>query len=86
MALSDLWENSKEQLRGKHVQQIIAFAGDGNLRDGSVTSIDFRKFLSLIPHENLRMYADQCLKGASTDPVWRCRTSSTRLDTDSDLR
>lgn len=64
MSLTDLWEDSREQLKDKHVQQIIAFAGDGHLRDGSATSVDFRKFLSLIPHENLRLYADQCLKGS----------------------
>jgi type I restriction enzyme M protein len=31
MALADLWENSRNQIEGKHVQQIISFASDGHL-------------------------------------------------------
>jgi len=33
MALVDLWIGSQDQLKQKHVQQIIAFAGDGKLLD-----------------------------------------------------
>lgn len=61
MALKDLWEHSREQIEDKQVYQIIAFAGDGSLRDGSKASRDFRKFLSLIPPVYLRLYAEQCL-------------------------
>ncbi|RJQ54715.1 MAG: hypothetical protein C4530_16915 [Desulfobacteraceae bacterium] len=49
MALTDLWENSRQQIERKHVQQIIAFAGDGHLLDGGVASNDFRNFLTRIP-------------------------------------
>ena len=42
MALVDLWMSSQDQLRQKHVQQIIAFAGDGRLLDGSEASNEFR--------------------------------------------
>jgi len=42
MALVDLWMSSQDQLRQKHVQQIIAFAGDGKLLDGSEASSEFR--------------------------------------------
>jgi len=66
MALSDLWENSRQQLEGKHVQQIIAFAGDGHLRDGGNASEDFRSFLSKIPTLMLQEYADQCLNNSFT--------------------
>jgi len=62
MALSDLWENSRDQLEDKHVQQIIAFAGDGHLKDGNPTSEDFRAYLSLVPPDYLKLYSDQCLK------------------------
>ena len=38
MALTDLWLSSQEQLQDKHVQQIIAFAGEGKLSDGGIAS------------------------------------------------
>ena len=44
MSLTDLWEKSKAELHDKNVQQIISFAGDGNLTDGSSTSDEFRAF------------------------------------------
>jgi hypothetical protein len=37
MALVDLWKSSPEQIKGKTVQQLLAFAGDGHLRDGNET-------------------------------------------------
>lgn len=46
MALVDLWTNSREQPEQKHVQQIIAFAGDGKLLDGSEASKESRGFLA----------------------------------------
>jgi hypothetical protein len=49
MALVDLWTSSQDQLRQKHVQQIIAFAGDGKLLDGSEASKEFRDFLAQVP-------------------------------------
>ena len=62
MALTDLWEKSKQQLENKHVQQIVSFAGDGHLRDGGKASEDFRSFLRRVPSDLLQRYADQCLK------------------------
>ncbi len=38
MSLTELWVNSRQQLEGKTIQQIIAFAGEGHLRDRSVAS------------------------------------------------
>jgi hypothetical protein len=66
MALTDLWENSRNQIEGKHVQQIIAFAGDGHLRDGGAASDDFRNFLARIPTSMLQGYAEQCLTDSFT--------------------
>jgi hypothetical protein len=48
MSLADLWNKSKAELGNKTVQQIIGFAGDGNLKDGSATSGEFRAFLGII--------------------------------------
>jgi hypothetical protein len=61
MSLAALWHSSPEQLRGKHVKQIIAFAGTGRLGDGSVASREFRDYLSLVPSQTLAVYADECL-------------------------
>ncbi len=67
MSLTDLWKASRGQLKGKHVQQIIAFAGDGQLLDGNAASQEFREFLANVPSEVLRDYASQCLEDAFKD-------------------
>jgi hypothetical protein len=64
MSLTDLWEKSKAELQSKNVQQIISFAGDGNLADGSVTSDEFRAFLKGISTDLIQRYADQCLQSS----------------------
>ena len=61
MSLTDLWEKSKTELQDKNVQQIISFAGNGNLTDGSTTSEEFRAFLKGISADLIQRYADQCL-------------------------
>jgi hypothetical protein len=61
MSLTDLWSKQREQVEGKHVSQVIAFAGEGKLRDGKAASSEFRDFLSLIPSDLLRQYGNQCL-------------------------
>ena len=66
MSILDLWEQSKDQVTDKHVQQVIAFSGDGQLRDGNITCDEFRSFLSAIPSELLQKYADQCLNDTFT--------------------
>lgn len=67
MALLDLWRTDRAQLTEKHVQQVIAFSGDGKLRDGSPASNEFREYLRHIPSDLLSRYADECLQGAFTD-------------------
>ena len=61
MALGNLWKDSRDQLLGKQIQQIIAFAGSGKLRDGSDASNEFRHFLTLIPSQLLELYGLSCL-------------------------
>ena len=61
MGLPQLWLQSREQLDGKHVSQVIAIAGAGKLRDESDASREFREFLSLVPSGVLERYADECL-------------------------
>lgn len=61
MALIDLWRTSRDQIAVKHVQQIVAFAGDGRLADGSQASDEFRAFLGQVPTELLVRYTSECL-------------------------
>jgi hypothetical protein len=61
VALIDLWRDSRDQISDKHVQQIVAFAGDGRLADGSSSSIEFRNFLGQIPSVILMRYVSECL-------------------------
>lgn len=56
-----MWLAARAETEGKHVRQVIAFAGDGNLRDGSDCSSEFRAFLSQVPAELLKQYAEDCL-------------------------
>jgi hypothetical protein len=62
MALTQLWKNTQDELKEKHVQQVISFAGKGKLSDGGPTSKEFRDFLALVPSVFLARYADECLK------------------------
>ncbi len=64
MSLTDIWLKSRNQLEEKHIQQIISFSGDGQLKDGSKASDEFRSFLSNVPSIFLRRYADQCLQNS----------------------
>ena len=61
MSLLDLWQESPDELRDKHVHQVIAFAGDGKLKDGSVACTEFREFLAAVPSRSLNGYVDHCL-------------------------
>ena len=67
MALLDLWVNDRKHLTEKHVQQVIAFAGDGKLRDDSTASSEFRNYLRHIPSSLLTRYADECLQTSFAD-------------------
>lgn len=67
MSLVDLWKASREQLATKHVQQLIAFAGDGQLLDGADATAEFREFLKNISSERLRRYARECLEEGFSD-------------------
>jgi len=61
MSLTELWRNAPTQFEDKHLQQIIAFTGDGKLRDHAPTANEFRTFLAQIPSELLERYIVECL-------------------------
>jgi hypothetical protein len=78
MSLAELWTNSREQLDNKHVHQIIAFAGTGQLSDGGPGAIEFRELLGIVPSEHLARYSEECLLASFPGSGFRCRTSSIR--------
>jgi hypothetical protein len=67
MPLVDFWKSSPDQIRSKTIEQLLTFAGDGKLRDGNVTSAEFRQFLGHIPSDLLSTYAAQCLTSSFHD-------------------
>lgn len=61
MSLTELWNSARESIIDKHIQQIISFAGNGKLADGSKTSEEFNDYLSYVPSDLLIQYAVECL-------------------------
>ncbi|HTR80187.1 MAG TPA: hypothetical protein VMM58_01070 [Bacteroidota bacterium] len=61
MSLIHLWKSSRNQIEEKEIQQLIGIAGNGHLTDGTATAAELREFLSIIPSEFLRRYAEQCI-------------------------
>ena len=62
MTLIDIWHNSPEQIRNKKINQLIAFVGEGTLRDGNTASLEFRSFLASVSSSYLARYAKECLE------------------------
>lgn len=61
MPLKDMWRQTPQELQGRQIEQIIAWAGDGYLRDGSSASNEFREYLNLIPSQLLSDYCERSL-------------------------
>jgi hypothetical protein len=59
-----IWQENKHFFQEKGVQQIIALCGDGNLRDHSPTSSEFRNLLENVPSHLLSRYAEECLSSS----------------------
>ena len=62
MALIDIWRDSPEQIHNKQINQLIAFAGEGALRDGNRASSELRSFLASASSAYLKRYAKECLE------------------------
>jgi hypothetical protein len=61
MTLLELFKRDPAQFATKHLQQIIAFAADGKLGDGTAASAELRDFLAHVPSSELSRFAGQCL-------------------------
>lgn len=66
-SISEIWAKSKGTFDSKSLSQILAFAGDGKLKDNNRTSIEFRDLLDQVPSTLLKQFADNCLTDGFTD-------------------
>ena len=67
MPLKNILQEAPHELEARHIQQIIAWAGDGHLRDGSSAAVEFREYLEQIPASRLAEYCTQCLDESFSD-------------------
>ena len=61
MTLLELYRRDPAQFATKHLQQIIVFAANGKLGDGTPASAELRDFLAHVPSSELSRFAGQCL-------------------------
>lgn len=61
MPLLPIWKSTPETVKEMTIVQIVANAGDGNLRDNSIACAELREYLGYVETETLESYADQCL-------------------------
>lgn len=61
MPLLALWASNATAVGEFTIEQVVATAGDGSLRDGSVCSSELREYLSQVPTQKIAVYVDQCL-------------------------
>jgi len=57
-----LLDPESPEILGKKIQQIVAMAGDGKLKDGNACSEELRKFFRNIEAQKLSEYVDSCLE------------------------
>ncbi len=67
MALVHLWNADNSQVASKRLQQLIAFAGEGKLRDSNDTSTELRHMLSIVPSDLIGQWIDECLTDRFSD-------------------
>lgn len=67
MALINLWHADKQQIVAKRIDQLIAFAGEGKLRDDNSTSNEFRSLLRAVTSEVVGQWMEECLENRFND-------------------
>lgn len=60
MALLEFFSTNPDLVLTQTIQQVISNAGDGQLRDSSEASSEFRRFLTLVPIESVFSFSRQC--------------------------
>ena len=61
MPLLSLWQSNAAAIAEFTIEQVVATAGDGVLKDGSLCSQELQSYFAEIPSEKLATYVNQCL-------------------------
>lgn len=61
MPLLALWTSNPAAIGESTIEQIVAIAGDGVLKDGSICSKELREYLAQIPSQKISQYVEHCL-------------------------
>ena len=61
MPLIALWESNSTVVDQFSIEQVVATAGNGELKDGSLCSTELRSFLAQVPTPKLSGYVERCL-------------------------
>ena len=68
MPLLKFWKSSREEVLKLSVEQVLASAGDGNLRDHNEGCEELRQFFKVVPSDRLFAYRPQILAAREEDP------------------
>jgi hypothetical protein len=61
MPLISLWSSNRTAIDEFSIEQVVATAGDGNLRDSSLCSQEIRTYISEVTSVKLAQYIEHCL-------------------------
>ena len=61
MPLISLWDSTPDTVSEFTIEQVVATAGDGNLRDDTLCSRELREYLAQVDSEKLSEYVERCL-------------------------
>ena len=61
MPLLALWKSNPNAIGELTIEQIVAIAGDGNLKDGRHCSLELRDYLAQISSSTISDYVEHCL-------------------------
>ena len=67
MPLINFWKTNPGEVLGLNLEAIVRLAGDGQLKDGSDCSQEFRQFIVEVESEKLADYANHCLTNSFTN-------------------
>lgn len=62
MPLLAFWKSNPDEIGNLSIEQIVAMAGDGALKDNSACSEEFRKYLTEAASSKLDSYIEHCLE------------------------
>jgi hypothetical protein len=64
MPLLAIWESNPKAVGDSTIEQIVAMAGDGNLKDATPCSNEFREYLTQAATQKLAGYIEHCLSSS----------------------